>query len=168
MRRVLKPYRAWPDPVPGSRLASWLEALEGNEAVKATMSGDELYLDSYERYAGEWIFSFNKILSFPSLPSSSPRKPPPFSFRSSVLPSLSKTPPLSQKTAQTQANSPTQSTQADLFLDFPPIFDFSIFGFGCGFGFGFGCSQQLNLTLSATYIVMLEKSLNQLNIIPRK
>ena len=56
MRRVLKPYRGWPEPEPGSRLANWVEALEGNEAIKATTSGDELYLDSYERYAGKFHF----------------------------------------------------------------------------------------------------------------
>lgn len=49
--RVLKPYRAWPDPEPGSRWASWMDAIEDCEAVKATTSTDELYLDSYERYA---------------------------------------------------------------------------------------------------------------------
>jgi glutathione S-transferase len=53
MRRVLKPYRGWPDPEPGTRWASWVDAIERNEGVKATTSGDELYLDSYERYAGE-------------------------------------------------------------------------------------------------------------------
>jgi len=51
LRRVLKPYRGWLDPEPGSRMASWVDAIESNEAVKATTSGDELYLDSYERYA---------------------------------------------------------------------------------------------------------------------
>lgn len=29
-----------------------MEAMEADEAVKATTSTDELYLDSYERYAG--------------------------------------------------------------------------------------------------------------------
>lgn len=53
MRRVLKPYRGWPDPEPGTRWAAWVEAIERNEGVKATTSGDELYLDSYERYAGK-------------------------------------------------------------------------------------------------------------------
>ena len=53
LRRVLKPYRGWPDPEPGSRWAAWVDAVEGNEGIKATVSGDELYVDSYERYAGE-------------------------------------------------------------------------------------------------------------------
>jgi glutathione S-transferase len=51
--RVLKPYRGWPDPEPGSRWNAWLTAIENDPSVKATTSGDELYLDSYERYAGE-------------------------------------------------------------------------------------------------------------------
>lgn len=52
LSRVLKPYCGWPDPEVGSRWGSWLEAVENDEAVKATTSTDELYLDSYERYAG--------------------------------------------------------------------------------------------------------------------
>lgn len=51
LRRVLKPYRGWPDPEEGSRWASWVAAIESNEHVRATTSTDELYLDSYERYA---------------------------------------------------------------------------------------------------------------------
>lgn len=53
LRRVLKPYRGWPDPEEGSRWASWVNAIEGNEQVRATTSTDELYIDSYERYARE-------------------------------------------------------------------------------------------------------------------
>lgn len=53
LNRVLKPYRGWPDPEPGSRWAEWVEAIEKNEHVQATTSTDELYLDSYERYAGK-------------------------------------------------------------------------------------------------------------------
>jgi len=51
LNRVLKPYRGWPEPEPNSRFAKWVEAIESNEHVKATTSTDELYLDSYERYA---------------------------------------------------------------------------------------------------------------------
>lgn len=51
MKRVLKPYRDWPEPTPGSRWARWLDAVESNEHVKATTSSEELYIDSYERYA---------------------------------------------------------------------------------------------------------------------
>ncbi|RAL63787.1 hypothetical protein DID88_003432 [Monilinia fructigena] len=50
-RRVLKHYRGWQDPQPGSRWAIWFEAVENNEYVKATISADDLYIDSYERYA---------------------------------------------------------------------------------------------------------------------
>lgn len=49
--RVLKPYRAWPDPEPGTRWAQWVEALEDEPSIRATTSGDELYVESYERYA---------------------------------------------------------------------------------------------------------------------
>jgi glutathione S-transferase len=48
---VLKPYRGWPGPEPGSRWEKWVRAIEGNDAVKKTTSDDQLYLDSYERYA---------------------------------------------------------------------------------------------------------------------
>jgi hypothetical protein len=51
----LKPYRGWPEPNSSSRWAKWIYAIEGNEFVRATTSTDELYLDSYERYAGESI-----------------------------------------------------------------------------------------------------------------
>ncbi|QIX01717.1 hypothetical protein AMS68_007234 [Peltaster fructicola] len=51
LRRVLKPYRGWPDAEPGSRWARWIEAIEDVDAVKKTTSSDQLYLDSYERYA---------------------------------------------------------------------------------------------------------------------
>jgi glutathione S-transferase len=54
LEKVLKPYRGWPEPERGSRWARWVEAIEGDEFVRATTSGDELYLDSYERYAGEF------------------------------------------------------------------------------------------------------------------
>ena len=49
--RVLKHYRGWPDPEPGSRWEKWIQAIEENESVKATISDDNLYIDSYERYA---------------------------------------------------------------------------------------------------------------------
>ncbi|MCJ1433946.1 Glutathione S-transferase U1 [Xylographa pallens] len=51
--RVLKPYRGWPDAVEGTRFAKWVNAVENNVDVRATTSTDELYLDSYERYAGK-------------------------------------------------------------------------------------------------------------------
>ena len=51
-RRVLQPYRGWPDPEEGSRWAKWVHAVEGYPEVMATTSTDDLYMDSYERYAG--------------------------------------------------------------------------------------------------------------------
>lgn len=51
LEKVLTPYRGWPDPEPGSRWEQWVRAIEGNEAVKKTTSDDQLYLDSYQRYA---------------------------------------------------------------------------------------------------------------------
>ena len=51
MEKVLKPYRGWPDPEPGSRWEKWVRAVENAEPVKKTTSDDQLYLDSYERYA---------------------------------------------------------------------------------------------------------------------
>ncbi|CAG8953500.1 hypothetical protein HYFRA_00010250 [Hymenoscyphus fraxineus] len=49
--RVLKHYRNWQDPIPGTRWGVWLEAVENNEHVKNTTSTDDLYVDSYERFA---------------------------------------------------------------------------------------------------------------------
>lgn len=51
MRRVLGTYRGWPEPEKGSRWGKWIDAVEKAECVKATTSDDELYVDSYERYA---------------------------------------------------------------------------------------------------------------------
>lgn len=51
MKRVLGPYRGWPEPEEGSRWARWVNAIENELSVKATTSDDALYLDSYERYA---------------------------------------------------------------------------------------------------------------------
>lgn len=48
---VLKHYRNWQDPIQGTRWGVWLEAVENNEHVKNTTSTDDLYVDSYERYA---------------------------------------------------------------------------------------------------------------------
>lgn len=56
LSRVMTPYRGWPAAVPGSRWARMVEAVEECEAVKATTSGNELYHDSYERYAGKSSF----------------------------------------------------------------------------------------------------------------
>lgn len=51
LTRVMKHYRAWPDPLPNSRWGRWVDAIENNEHVKNTTSLDDLYIDSYERYS---------------------------------------------------------------------------------------------------------------------
>ncbi|KXT03574.1 hypothetical protein AC578_10021 [Pseudocercospora eumusae] len=51
LEKVLKPYRGWPDAEPGSRWDRWVRAVVEAEPVKKTTSTDDLYLDSYERYA---------------------------------------------------------------------------------------------------------------------
>ena len=51
LNRVLKPYRGWPDPEPGSRWQAYVNAIEDSESIRATTSENELYYDSYERYA---------------------------------------------------------------------------------------------------------------------
>ncbi|KAL8933254.1 MAG: hypothetical protein Q9211_005883 [Gyalolechia sp. 1 TL-2023] len=61
MRKVLTPYRGWPQPEAGSRWASWVDAIENNPHVKATTSTDDLYIDSYERYAGERRLFVNEM-----------------------------------------------------------------------------------------------------------
>ncbi|KAL2798458.1 hypothetical protein BJX66DRAFT_322798 [Aspergillus keveii] len=53
LNRVLKPYRGWPDAEPGSRWGAWVDAIENSGEVKRTTSTDDLYLDSYERYAAD-------------------------------------------------------------------------------------------------------------------
>lgn len=54
LSRVLKPYRGWPDPEVGSRWEAWVNAIENDEHVLSTTSSEDLYLDSYERYAGRF------------------------------------------------------------------------------------------------------------------
>lgn len=51
--RVLKPARGWTDPRPGTRWQRWLDALEREPHVRATMSGDELYAETVELLAQE-------------------------------------------------------------------------------------------------------------------
>lgn len=58
LSRVLHPYRGWPLALPGTRLGHWINALEASEAVTNTMSDPVLYLENYERYAGECQLSF--------------------------------------------------------------------------------------------------------------
>ncbi|KAF2471956.1 uncharacterized protein BDR25DRAFT_302783 [Lindgomyces ingoldianus] len=51
LRRVLGPYRGWPEPEEGTRWARWTSAIEAEPSVKSTTSDEGLYWDSYERYA---------------------------------------------------------------------------------------------------------------------
>lgn len=51
LRKVLGPYRGWPEADEGTRWGAWVEAIEREPSVRATTSDDQLYLDSYERYA---------------------------------------------------------------------------------------------------------------------
>lgn len=90
LRRVLKPYRGWPDAEEGTRLASWVNAIETNQHVQATTSTDELYHDSYERYAREYRMS-------------------PLQGHCSHS--------MSQRTAQTHPRSQTQLTQDEASLN---------------------------------------------------
>lgn len=53
IRRLLTPFRGWPDPEPGSRLAKWIAAVEAEDCVKATTSDDNLYLETFERHLGK-------------------------------------------------------------------------------------------------------------------
>ncbi|KAJ5679466.1 hypothetical protein N7462_007710 [Penicillium macrosclerotiorum] len=66
LRRVLKPYRGWPDAEEGSRFASWVNAIDAHEHVRATTSTDQLYIDSYERYARECL-SFTGFKDFANI-----------------------------------------------------------------------------------------------------
>lgn len=77
LSRVLKPYRGWTEPAMGSRLGRWIQAIEENEHVVATTSSDELYLESYQRYSGEWSISpktmalLNELTSVENRPNTS-------------------------------------------------------------------------------------------------
>jgi len=51
LKKVLGPYRGWPEPEEGSRWKAWVDAIEAEASVRSTTSDDGLYLDSYERYA---------------------------------------------------------------------------------------------------------------------
>ncbi|KAJ4296471.1 hypothetical protein N0V90_006516 [Kalmusia sp. IMI 367209] len=51
LKKVLGPYRGWPEAEEGSRWKKWVDAIENEPSVRSTTSDDGLYLDSYERYA---------------------------------------------------------------------------------------------------------------------
>lgn len=48
MSRILRGFRNWRDPMPGTRWQQWADALERNPHVQATTSQDELYIDTVE------------------------------------------------------------------------------------------------------------------------
>ncbi|KFZ01207.1 hypothetical protein V501_10139 [Pseudogymnoascus sp. VKM F-4519 (FW-2642)] len=48
--RMLKKFRGWPDPEPGSRWERWVGAVEGCEAVRATVCGEDVYEDAFARW----------------------------------------------------------------------------------------------------------------------
>lgn len=50
IEKVLKPYRGWMPPIEG-RWGKFYSAILSHDAVRSTTSSDELYLDSYKRYA---------------------------------------------------------------------------------------------------------------------
>ncbi|KAI1297592.1 hypothetical protein F5Y03DRAFT_409708 [Xylaria venustula] len=46
MSRILREFRDWHDPMPGTRWQQWSDALEQNPHVQATTSADELYVET--------------------------------------------------------------------------------------------------------------------------
>ena len=62
LSRVLAPYKGWQAPEASSRLGKYITAIENAESVMVTTSDDELYLDSYARYAGRQKASIKQYL----------------------------------------------------------------------------------------------------------
>ncbi|KAJ2970450.1 hypothetical protein NUW58_g9693 [Xylaria curta] len=50
MSRILREFRNWRDPVPGTRWQQWSDALEQNPHVQATTSQDELYVETVDLF----------------------------------------------------------------------------------------------------------------------
>lgn len=50
MSRILREFRNWRDPMPGTRWQRWSDALEQNPHVQATTSQDELYVETIDVY----------------------------------------------------------------------------------------------------------------------
>ena len=53
LSRVLKFYRAWPDPEVGTRWESWVQAVEEDERVRGTVSEERAYQQAYENAASK-------------------------------------------------------------------------------------------------------------------
>ncbi|KAK5634743.1 hypothetical protein RRF57_010456 [Xylaria bambusicola] len=52
MSRILREFRNWQDPLPGTRWRQWSDALERNPHVQATTSLDELYVETVDLFIG--------------------------------------------------------------------------------------------------------------------
>ncbi|KAI1175408.1 hypothetical protein F4777DRAFT_550651 [Nemania sp. FL0916] len=50
MSRVLREFRNWQDPMPGTRWQQWSDALERNPHIQATTSQDELYVETVDLF----------------------------------------------------------------------------------------------------------------------
>ncbi|KAI1365619.1 hypothetical protein F5Y08DRAFT_172821 [Xylaria arbuscula] len=50
MSRILREFRNWQDPLPGTRWRQWSDALEQNPHVQATTSLDELYVETLDSF----------------------------------------------------------------------------------------------------------------------
>ncbi|KAI1271057.1 hypothetical protein F5Y07DRAFT_406115 [Xylaria sp. FL0933] len=50
MSRILREFRNWHDPIPGTRWQQWSDALEQNIHVQATTSQDELYVETMDLF----------------------------------------------------------------------------------------------------------------------
>ncbi|KAI0448334.1 hypothetical protein F5B21DRAFT_510260 [Xylaria acuta] len=50
MSRILREFRNWHDPMPGTRWQQWSDALEQNPHVQATTSQDELYVETVDLF----------------------------------------------------------------------------------------------------------------------
>ncbi|KAI0398748.1 hypothetical protein F4802DRAFT_132717 [Xylaria palmicola] len=50
MSRILREFRSWHDPMPGTRWQQWSDALEQNPHIQATTSQDELYVETVDLF----------------------------------------------------------------------------------------------------------------------
>ncbi len=50
MSRILREFRNWHGPMPGTRWQQWSDALEQNPHVQATTSQDELYVETMDLF----------------------------------------------------------------------------------------------------------------------
>lgn len=57
LSRVLKYYRRWPDPEVGTRWETWVQAVEGDERVRRTVSEEGEYQRVYKRRASQGVMT---------------------------------------------------------------------------------------------------------------